>query len=105
MQLGPWYGEVDTGNGLGAAKFEVASSVSSSLKAAADAIVLASADRSSNHATILYNTVPLTGGHVQTLITAESFSNSIPEPSAVAMLGLGCALMGVALRRRNRVSK
>ncbi len=102
MQLALWDVAVDNGNGLGAANFAVASSVSSSLKAAADAIVLASAGRSSNYATILYNTVPLPGGHVQTLITTES---SVPEPSAAAMFGLGCALMGVALRRRKRVSK
>lgn len=101
LQLALWDVVHDNGNGLTAGSLILNASPGSSLLAAAEAIVQASQGKSSTHAAIFYNT-SATGYHAQTLIAS---TNDVPEPSAVAMLSAGGALVVIArLRRRQRTS-
>lgn len=103
LQLALWDVVHDGGNGLTNGSLVLNASPGNALSAAANAIVLASAGQSSNRATVFYNNTITAGIRAQTLITAASASE-VPEPSTVAMLGFGAALLAVARVRRRKVN-
>ncbi|BDC48765.1 hypothetical protein F183_A10810 [Bryobacterales bacterium F-183] len=104
VQLALWEVVHDGGNGLGTGIIRSTNSMSSSLKADANSIIAASLGKSSNNATILYNTFP-SGLKAQTLIVyTPPTSAEVPEPSSIAMLSIGVAGLGFGVYRKRKAS-
>jgi len=99
LQTALWDIVHDGGDGLSAGIIRLAVS-EGAVQALADAMVVASLGKSSNNATILYNTVIANGQKAQTLITTADAYTPNPEPETMAMMALGAALMWLGSRRR-----
>jgi hypothetical protein len=98
LQVALWDVVHDGGDGLSVGNIRLSAS-ESALLASANAIVAASAGKTSWNATILYNQVISTGAPAQTLITSGQMST--PEPTTLGMTGAALLALGM-LRRKPR---
>ena len=94
LQIAMWDIVHNGGDGLGMGSIQMAPGA---VRDAAEAIILASAGRSSLNATVFRNFDLGTGSPVQTLIGAP-----VPEPSGMVLLGLGFAGIGMIKRLRKQ---
>ena len=100
LQLALWDVIHDGGNGFSAGNVRLASSVSASLRTAAEALINASVGRTSTNATILRN-VSLAGNPAQALIVSgRLYPQPVPEPGTWVMMAAGLGALGWQRRRR-----
>jgi len=103
VQLALWEVVHDNGTGLSTGSIVGASTLNATLASDANKIIAASLGQSSNNATILYNTYS-SGKKAQTLIVYTPPTSEVPEPSSIAMLGIGIVGIGFGVYRKRQTS-
>ena len=99
LQVALWDIVHDGGDGLAAGNIQL-SPTEFALSTYANAIVQASVGRSSQNATILYNTVISNGAPAQNLITgAAAYDGAVLEPGSLALVVIGTASLWLVRRR------
>ncbi|BDC49588.1 hypothetical protein F183_A19040 [Bryobacterales bacterium F-183] len=100
IQLAMWDIVHDNGDGLAAGNIRVQAGYSPTVVNQANSIIAASLGQTSYNATFLHNTVISSGAPAQTLITA--YAAQIPEPSSMALMGVGSLLTLFGWFRRKK---